>query len=169
MPEAETPPILPAADPEQRGDSGAKFAQAWMTRSDMWPSSAKIMGIRPLEADPARGFCRNAYDVPPDFANIMGIVQGGFVSAMLDDTMAVGALFKLGGRFFLPTLEMKTTYLAPVSIGEVIVEGWLQHAGRTVAFLEGRIAGPDGRDLVRSTATALIKPLKRPGDKTDRR
>jgi len=152
--------IPPAADPEQRGDTGAKFAKAWLTRPEIWPPSATVMGIRPLEADPERGFCRNAYDVPPEFGNVMGIVQGGFISAMLDDTMAVGALFKLGGQFFLPTLEMKTSYLAPVALGEVIVEGWLQHAGRTVAFLEGRIVGPGGEDLVRSSATALIKPLR---------
>lgn len=150
-----------AADPDERGHSGEKFAEAWMNRPDVWPSSAKIMGLRPLEADPSRGFCRNAYDVPPEFGNVMGVVQGGFLSAMLDDTMAVGALFKLGGRHFLPTLEMKTSYLAPVPLGEVIVEGWLQRAGRTVAFLEGRIVGAEGRDLVRASATALIKDLKK--------
>lgn len=153
--------LPPAADPEQRGDSGAKFAAAWMTRPEMWPPSATVMGIRPLEADPERGFCRNAYDVPDSFGNIMGNVQGGFIAAMLDDTMAVGALFKLGGRFFLPTLEMKTSYLAPVPLGEVVCEGWLVHAGRTVAFLEGRVVGPDGSDLVRSSATALIRSLKK--------
>lgn len=154
-------PLPPAADPEQRGDTGAKFAHAWMTRPEIWPPSATVMGIRPLEADPERGFCRNAYDVPDSFGNVMGIVQGGFIAAMLDDTMAVGALFKLGGRFFLPTLELKANYLAPVPLGEVIAEGWLVHAGRTVAFLEGRIVGPDGQDRVTATATALIRSLRK--------
>ncbi len=152
--------IPPHADLEQRGDTGAKFAGAWLTRPELWPPSARVMGIRPLEADPERGFCRNAYDVSPEFGNLMGIVQGGFISAMLDDTMAVGALFKLGGRYFLPTLEMKTSYLAAVPLGEVIVEGWLRHAGRRIVFLEGRIVGSDGEDLVRASATALIKSLK---------
>ena len=59
------------------------------------------------------------------------------VAAMLDDTMAVGGLFKIGGGYVVPTLEMKVNFVRPATTDEVFAEGWLVHAGRTVAFLGG--------------------------------
>jgi uncharacterized protein (TIGR00369 family) len=147
-------------DIDRRNLSGEDFARLWLADPRVWPPSAVVMGVRPLEADAERGYCKNAFDVGDQFANPIGGVQGGHVAAMLDDTMAVGALFKLGGNRYLPTLEMKLSYQKPVALGEVIVEGWLVHAGRSIAFLEGQIRDAEGALCVRSSATAVIKTFK---------
>lgn len=142
------------------GLDGPGFAKLWMEDPNAIPPSAKLLGCRPLEADPARGFCRNAFSIKPEFCNPLGGLQGGFIAAMLDDTMAVGALFKIGGGYIVPTLEIKVSYQKPVSGTEVFVEGWLVHAGRTIAFLEGRLLDEAGDVCARASVTALIREFK---------
>ena len=151
---------LAAAKAARLGKTGAEFAELWLTDPVVMPPSAVALGCQPVEADPERGFCRNAFDVGPQFRNAGGDVQGGFIAAMLDDTMALGALFKIAGDGYLPTLEMKVSYTKPASSATVYAEGWLVHAGRTIAFLEGQLLDEDGDVCARSSATALIRSLK---------
>ena len=154
-----------SADGTQRkGPSGEVFAKYWLENPKAIPPSAKLLGCRPLEADPERGFARSAYDNKPEFRNPAGALQGGFIAAMLDDTMAVGGLFKIGGGYIVPTLEMKVNYVRPATTEEVIAEGWLVHAGRTIAFLEGRLLDAEGAVCATATATALIREFKRTKD-----
>lgn len=140
---------------------GASFAKFWMEDPRAIPPSARLLGCRPIEADPERGFCRNAFAVKPEFCNPLGGLQGGFIAAMLDDTMAVGSLFKIGGGYVVPTLEMKVSYQKAISCREVFAEGWLVHAGRTVAFLEGQLFDEAGDVCARASATALIREFRR--------
>lgn len=151
---------LAAAKAARTGKTGAEFAALWLTDPVVLPPSAVTLGCKPLEADPERGFCRNAFTAGPQFHNPGGQLQGGIIAAMLDDTMAVGGLFKLGGDRYLPTLEMKTSYTKPAVSETVYAEGWLVHAGRTIAFLEGRLLDADGDVCARSSATALIRSLR---------
>lgn len=143
------------------GLNGARFAKFWMEDPRAIPPSAKLLGCRPLEADPERGFCRNAFAIKPEFCNPLGGLQGGIIAAMLDDTMAVGSLFKIGGAYVVPTLEIKISYLKPASGTEVIAEGWLVHAGRKIAFLEGRLFDEAGDVCARASATALIREVRK--------
>ena len=66
----------------------------------------------------------------------------------------------IGGGYVLPTLELKVNYLRPVRPGRVIVEGWLVHRGKSVAFLEGRVLNEEGEECARATATALIREYR---------
>ncbi len=143
------------------GLDGARFAKFWMEDPRAIPPTAKLLGCRPLEADPERGFCRNAFTIKPEFCNPLGGLQGGFIAAMLDDTMAVGALFKIGGGYIVPTLEIKVSYQKPVSGTEVIAEGWLVHAGRKIAFLEGRLLDEAGDVCARASVTAVIREFRK--------
>ena len=93
------------------------------------------LGTDPIEVDAERGYFKGWYQGRPELSNGRNIVQGGILGAMLDNAMAYAAMARLGEGRHIMSLEMKTTYLAPVPLGEVMVEGWLQHAGRTVAFL----------------------------------
>jgi uncharacterized protein (TIGR00369 family) len=161
-PETPKPPASGRVEgADRKGPSGAAFAKYWMANPKAIPPSAKLLGCRPLEADPERGFCRSAFDNKPEFRNPMGALQGGFIAAMLDDTMAVGGLFKIGGGYIVPTLEMKVSFVRPAMTEEVIAEGWLVHAGRSIAFLEGRLLDADGAVCATATATALIRAFRR--------
>jgi acyl-coenzyme A thioesterase PaaI-like protein len=75
---------------------------------------------------------------------------------MLDDTMGPAVLLKSGGVRYPSTIDMNLTFFAAAKPGPLICEGEVTQLGKTVGFLEGRLTDPDGRLLVRATATARV-------------
>jgi acyl-coenzyme A thioesterase PaaI-like protein len=57
----------------------------------------------------------------------------------------------------LPTLEIKSSFLTPMTLGECRGEGVVIRAGKQVVFLEARLWGADGRLAVHATATAAMR------------
>ncbi len=123
------------------------------------PPTAVLLGFRLLELDSARGWVRARWEAKPEFCNPMGHVQGGFVAAMLDDTAAISAIVKAGERIVVPTLEFKTTFLAPARAGELFAEGRCLKLGKRVAYMESDLFDPDGKHLARMSCTAMPSPM----------
>jgi molybdopterin converting factor subunit 1 len=124
------------------------------------PNYVDLLGMRPLAAEP--GHVRMEFTASEQFLNPGGVVQGGFITAMLDDTMGPAAVAQLGPGYFAPTLELKVNFLRPVGPGRLVADGRVVHMGRSVAFLEGSLADEEGNVVATATATARIVKLKRP-------
>ena len=141
-----------------RGMSGEQYADFIRTDLRAFPPSTKVLNPSVKHIDATEGFARFGFR-PPDFAaNFMGSIQGGYCAVMLDDTMAMGALAKMGGGFVVPTLDMNLAYLRAAPMGEeVICEGWLVRRGRTVAFMEGQLLDSQGRICTKASITAMVR------------
>lgn len=100
------------------------------------------------------GFVKIEFAAQPAFRNHFGNIQGGFAVAMLDAVVSIAAYALL--RQWLPTIEMKSSFLEPIPIGPCIGEGRVLKAGRSIAFIEGTLMTPDHRPAVTATATALV-------------
>ena len=61
------------------------------------PPSSKLLGWHLLDARPKEGWIRIGFDGKRDFCNPAGFVQGGILSAMLDDTMGPAVFTMTGG------------------------------------------------------------------------
>lgn len=140
-------------------------AYAEFVRTDLraFPPSTRALNPHVLNIDATRGHARFAFN-PPDFAgNWMGSIQGGYCAVILDDTMAMGALAKIGGGYALPTLDMNLAYLRAAPMGEqVVAEGWLVRRGRTVAFLEGQLLDAEGRICTKASITCMVRERPAP-------
>lgn len=90
----------------------------------------------------------------PAFKNYYGNVQGGFAVALVDALISIAAYAK--ARTWLPTVEIKSTFVAPLLLGESRGEASVIKAGRQLVFLEARLWGPDGNLAVHATATASV-------------
>ena len=89
----------------------------------------------------------------------MGNVQGGFLSAMLDDTLGPALVATLPDGEFAVTLELKVSFLRPAVPGRITGTGRVVHRGGSVAFLAGDLRDDAGQLLATATATArIIKP-----------
>ena len=119
------------------------------------PECTKLTPCEFVDADPERGFIRLEFAEQPAFRNHFGNLQGGFVVAMLDWPISCAVFVKL--RQWLPTVELKCSFLAPAKIGKCIGEGRIVRAGRSVVFVEGRLWGPDGQLAAHATATVLAR------------
>ncbi len=120
------------------------------------PPCAQLTGWTVLEAVPGSGRIKVEFTAPESMINPLGHIQGGFVAAMLDDTMgpALATTFETGE--FGPTLELKVSFLRPVLPGRVLGEGRVLRRTGSVAVLEGVLTNPAGELLACGSATTRL-------------
>jgi len=125
------------------------------------PPSSKLLGWHLIDARPEQGWVRIGFDGKRDFCNPAGFVQGGILSAMLDDTMGPAVFVMADGKLYTATITMTVNFLAPAKPGTIIGEATVTQLGRTVAFVEGRLMSEDGTVLATaSTSARLVESAK---------
>ena len=125
------------------------------------PPSSKLLGWHLIDARPEEGWIRIGFDGRQDFCNPAGFVQGGILSAMLDDTMGPAVLVMTEGKLFTSTITMTVNFLSPAKPGKLIGEATVTQLGKTVAFVEGRLMAEDGTLLATaSTSARLVETAK---------
>ncbi|MGA7418071.1 MAG: PaaI family thioesterase [Acidimicrobiales bacterium] len=96
------------------------------------------------------------------FANPAGIVQGGFLAAFADSAMGSATLTFATARqtrVFSANVEMKTSFMAPARVGEMLeCAAEVVSGGTRVAFVEAEVTDSTGRLLSRSSSTYLLTP-----------
>lgn len=102
------------------------------------------------------GLVRIGFDGKPDFCNLAGFIQGGILSAMLDDTMGPAVFVMTEGRLYTATITMTVNFLAPARPGPIVGEADVTQLGNTVAFVEGRLMAADGSVLATATTSARL-------------
>lgn len=127
----------------------------------MSPAGA-LLGARLLELDSAAGTLRIEFEAKPEFCNPMGGVQGGFITAMLDEAAGICAIAHAQRRVGMPTLEFKVSFLSVVRPGRVEVAARVLKMGGRTAFIEADVVGADGATLARMTTTAMPIELAAP-------
>ncbi|MEA3040960.1 MAG: hypothetical protein QOC65_449 [Sphingomonadales bacterium] len=120
------------------------------------PPVARTLGWTLLAIDAEAGTIEVGFTAGEAFTNPTGAVQGGFVAAMLDDTMGPAAFAMGKGEIFAPTLDLHVSFLRPARPGAFIGKGRVVSLGKTIAFLEGELYDADGLLVARSTATARV-------------
>ena len=81
---------------------------------------------------------------------------GGFLAAMLYDTVGPALLATLEPGQFISTMELKASFLRPVSPGRIVGSGRVAHRDGDIAFLDGFLSDLDGATLATATATARV-------------
>jgi uncharacterized protein (TIGR00369 family) len=122
------------------------------------PPSAQLLGWKLESIDPERGTIRVQFEARPEFLNPAGTIQGGLLTAMLDDTMGPAAMAALDGAL-AQTLELKTSFLRPARPGTLHGEARIVYRGRDIVFLEGTLSDDAGLVVAIASATARIVPL----------
>jgi acyl-coenzyme A thioesterase PaaI-like protein len=69
------------------------------------PPAAQTLGWQLEEIDPDAGTAQIRFDARVEFTNPVGAVQGGFLAAMLDDTMGPALVATLEPAEFAPPLS----------------------------------------------------------------
>ena len=120
------------------------------------PPSAKLLGWHLIDARPKEGWIRIGFDGKPDFCNPAGFIQGGILSAMLDDTMGPAVFVMTEGKLFTSTISLTVNFLAPAKPGPITGEARVTQLGKTIAFVEGKLMAADGVVLATATTSARL-------------
>jgi uncharacterized protein (TIGR00369 family) len=113
--------------------------------------------VRRHEANPA-GRAVVEYEAGPHMCHSGGVAQGGFITGWLDAAMAHAVIALMGTELTPMSLELKVSFYAPARPGRVIAEGWVERAGRSTCFTEGRLTDPSGTVLAKATSTIRLIP-----------
>lgn len=120
------------------------------------PPSAKLLGWHLLDARPKEGWIKAGFDGKADFCNPAGFVQGGLLSAMLDDTMGPAVMIMTEGKLYTTTISLTVNFLAPAKPGPIVAEAKVTQLGKTIAFVAGRLTAEDGTLLATASASARL-------------
>jgi uncharacterized protein (TIGR00369 family) len=120
------------------------------------PPAATTLGFKLLDIDPDQGTIRVQFDAKLEFTNPIGNVQGGFLAAMLDDTLGPALVATLPKDQFAPTIELKVNFIRPAKPGRLIGSARIVARGGTIAFLAGELTTEAGELIATATATARI-------------
>lgn len=129
------------------------------------PPSAVLLGWTLKEFDEAEKRLKLGFHADGRFLNPAGLVQGGILAAMMDDTM--GPLFVLlsAGRFFPSTTDLHTWYLNPAYPGDFTCEARVQRQGGTIGFVEADLWDAKGVLVAKGQSTVRLLDLARSKDK----
>ena len=135
------------------GNRSTRLGEAHFTELPV----AGLLSAQPIRCDLHHGRMTVAFQARHEFTNLMGSVQGGMLTAMLDLAMSFAVLCSLDDGHVVPSLEVKTSFIAPARPGEIVGDGMLVRRGRIIAFMEGRLSNPQGDLLTTASATGQIR------------
>jgi uncharacterized protein (TIGR00369 family) len=119
------------------------------------PPVSAHLGGRITAVDVEAGTLESAYQATPAFLNPAGQVQGGMLSAMLDDVTAFLVTATLRQGEACATLNLNVSFLRPAMAGPLLGRARLERRGRDICHVVGELL-QDGRMIATATATCKI-------------
>lgn len=120
------------------------------------PACSITLGTLFTDVNPAAGTLRAEFEGKPEFANPAGNIQGGFIAAMLDETMGPALNAMLGAGEFAPTVDLHISFLRPAKMGRLEGHARVLRRGRDVSFVEGELH-QNGKLVATATATFFTR------------
>ena len=120
--------------------------------------ASRLLGLTVTGIDQANHRIEASFLATAELCNPIGTVQGGILTAMLDELMSISAMVAGNFAIVVPTLEIKTSYIRAVKPGSLSGWGRVVRMGRNVVFLEGALHDAEGQLVATSTATAAVMP-----------
>ena len=122
------------------------------------PGFIEMLGGRVAAINPHEETCTMDFDVGIEFCHSIDVVQGGFVTAMLDAAMSHAAFGIDESITNVSSLEIKTTYLEPTRAGRMRAVGSIVKSGYKLIFLEGHLY--DEKGLLTASASSVAKLVR---------
>ena len=122
------------------------------------PPCVETLGIEFASIDGERGTAEVNFEAKPGFLNPAGNVQGGFLAAMLDDTMGPALSATLDAGEFAPTVNLNVQFHRPARAGALKGIGRVVMRGKEICQLSAELLQHD-KIVATATATAIIRKM----------
>jgi len=129
------------------------------------PPASKLLGWTLRDVDPAAGTIEIGFTADERFTNPGGMVQGGFLAAMLDDTQGPALFAMTDGKVYAPTIDFNIAFIKAARPGAFIGKGRVISLGKTIVFTEAELFDEQGDLVSRATFSSRAmhrEPMDRP-------
>jgi len=124
---------------------------------DKYSKASKLLGMEITSANPQTGELEANFNAQDIFNNTADNIQGGILTAMLDDLMGYALGITLPDTQFAPTANLNVSFLRPAKVGVLHGKGQVLKQEGDVFHLAGKLYN-DKNELVAS-ATAKAKRM----------
>ena len=100
---------------------------------------------------------------PPESTNPMNMVQGGMITAAMDDATAMVIISAYEFKKSPLSTDLHVLFHRPVAVGEAVIEVRLIKLGQKLATVEGRLFNADNK--LAATLLHTIQPSDMPDGK----
>lgn len=123
------------------------------------PPCTQLLGAKLLDYDVDEGWVKMGFQPKPEFANPRGGIQGGILTAMLDELFSFAAYAHYKGQYATPTIQLSTQFLRTVKVEPLTGVGRVVKAGKKVVFTEAELFCSEGKLCATATASTMLIPL----------
>jgi uncharacterized protein (TIGR00369 family) len=124
------------------------------------PPAAMLLGWELVAVDPEAGTIEVTFTATEQFLNPIGVIQGGLLAAMLDDTLGPALVATIGPGQFAPTADLHVQFLRPARPGRLTGRGRIVRRGKDIAFMAGELLDDSGQIVATASATAQIRAVR---------
>ena len=117
-----------------------------------------LLGSQVEAVDIEAGTLSATYEARADFLNPAGKVQGGMLSAMLDDLTASLVDATLPTAQGVATLNLNVSFLRPAQLGQITGHAQLLRRGRDIGHVTGTLQ-QNGKEIATAVAVCKIVPM----------
>lgn len=142
--------------PHSTADANGYFSRMLRGESAR-PPVLTLLGSQIDAVDAAAGTLSARYEAQASFRNPAGTVQGGMLSAMLDDLTASLVDATLPAGQGVATLNLNVSFLRPAQVGSLQGEARMLRRGRDVCHVTGTLL-QDGKEVATAVAVCKIVP-----------
>jgi uncharacterized protein (TIGR00369 family) len=122
------------------------------------PPCAKTLGLGFVDIDCERGTIETRFEAVEIFLNPAGNVQGGFLAAMLDDTMGTALSATLDAGQFAPSVNLNVQFHRPAGLGPLKGLGRVVLRGREMCHGSAELWQND-KVVATATGTFVIRKM----------
>ena len=120
------------------------------------PAVIRSLKGRVASYAPERHELRMQFEIGLEFCHTVDIVQGGFITAMLDASMAHVVIAAEAGRVRVSSIDINVSFLRPARAGGFTAVGSIVKSGRTIAFLKAELYADKGELVATATSSAHL-------------
>jgi uncharacterized protein (TIGR00369 family) len=120
------------------------------------PAVIKTLKGRVVGFAPERRQLRMAFDIGLEFCHTVDVVQGGFVTAMLDASMAHVVMAIEQFKVRVSSIDINVSFLRPARAGRFTAVGAVVRLGRSIAFLNAALFNDKGELVATATSSAHL-------------
>jgi len=120
------------------------------------PAVIRTLKGRVVAFAPERHELRMQFEIGLEFCHTVDIVQGGFITAMLDASMAHVVIAAEHGKVRVSSIDINVSFLRPARAGGYTAVGSIVKSGRTIAFLKAELYSEKGELVATATSSAHL-------------
>jgi uncharacterized protein (TIGR00369 family) len=120
------------------------------------PACIKTLGGKTVAIDREARSCTMEFELGTEFCHSEDVVQGGFITAMLDAAMSHAVFCNNPDIVAVATLEIKVSFFEPSRAGRFSAHGVIRKMGWGTGFMEAELYDENGLLTAIATTTAKL-------------